>query len=155
MNDQIVIRPAHQGDTEFVAGLASSLLEFGSPAWKDQGAMAPGFRAVLADAVRGQDPRSSVLLAQAEDGTPLGFISLKVTNDVAGNERGHVADLAVSQDARRTGVGSALMHAGETWAQDRGLPVLSLDVWATNEGALGFYRRLGYGTESLCLIKQL
>lgn len=47
------------------------------------------------------------------------------------------------------------MQAGEAWARERGLPSLSLDVWATNERALAFYRRLGYCAESLCLIKAL
>lgn len=31
MNDRIEIRRANSGDSDFVAGLASSLLEFGSP----------------------------------------------------------------------------------------------------------------------------
>ena len=51
-----------------------------------------------------------------------------------------------------SGVGTALMRAGEAWARDRGLSTLSLDVWATNERALTFYRILGYDAESLCLI---
>jgi ribosomal protein S18 acetylase RimI-like enzyme len=86
---------------------------------------------------------------------PLGFISLKVSADVAGLERGHVADLAVAERARRMGVGTALMRAGEAWARERGLSVLSLDVWASNQRALEFYWHLGYFAESLCLIKAL
>jgi ribosomal protein S18 acetylase RimI-like enzyme len=155
MNDSIVIRSAGDRDSEFVAGLASTLLEFGSPAWDDAAALAPGFREVLAGAVRVQDERSTVLIAQRADGTPLGFISLKVSRSVAGIERGHVADLAVIEEARGVGVGRALMQAGEAWAGERGLSVLSLDVWSTNERALEFYRRLGYAAESLCLIKRL
>ena len=155
MNDSIVIRPADDADRDFVAGLASALLEFGSPAWDDAAALAPGFREVLVAAVGAQDERSTVLIAERADATPVGFISLKVSKDVAGNERGHVADLAVIEEARRMGVGRALMHAGEAWAGERGLPVLSLDVWSTNERALGFYRRLGYRAESMCMIKRL
>jgi hypothetical protein len=30
MTDQFLIRPAHEGDCEFIAGLVPSLLEFGS-----------------------------------------------------------------------------------------------------------------------------
>jgi ribosomal protein S18 acetylase RimI-like enzyme len=133
----------------------SSLLEFGSPAWEDAEAMAPGFREVLARAVRCQDARSPVFIAEGADGTPLGFISLKVRDDVTGAERGQVADLAVIEAARRRGVGRALMQAGEVWARELGLPVLGLDVWSTNERALGFYRRLGYAAESVCLIRPL
>lgn len=47
------------------------------------------------------------------------------------------------------------MQAGEASARERGFAVLSLDVWSTNERALEFYRRPGYGAESLCLIKAL
>ena len=136
-------------------GLVPSLLEFGSPAWEDVEALAPGFRDVLARAVSGQDPRATVLIAQGADAKLLGFISLRVREDVAGVERGHVADLAVTDSARRVGVGTALIRAGESWARERGLPLLSLDVWSTNDAALSFYRRMGYCAESLCLIKRL
>ena len=155
MVNRIAIRAACEGDADFVAGLVSSLLEFGSPAWKDAEGLAPGFAEVLAGAVRAQDPRSTVLIAESKDGTRLGFISLRVRDDVTGVERGHVADLGVVQNARRTGVGSALMSAGEAWARERGLPALTLDVWATNERARAFYGSLGYSAESLCLFKRL
>jgi ribosomal protein S18 acetylase RimI-like enzyme len=155
MSDEIVIRPAREEDREFVAQFASSLLEFGSPGWKDSGALAPGFQRVLTDAVNNQGPRAAVLIAQHDDGERLGFVSVTVRHDVAGVERGHVADLAVIEGARRVGVGRTLMRAAEAWARDRGLPVLSLDVWSTNERALAFYHRLGYLPESLCLIKEV
>jgi ribosomal protein S18 acetylase RimI-like enzyme len=155
MSDRIVIRAADQRDDEFVAGLVPSLLEFGPPAWGDKDALVPGFRELLTRAVRAQGRRSTVLIAERTDGTPLGFISLKVRDGAAGDQRAHVADLAVTEPARRTGVGTELMKAGEQWARDRGLARLSLDVWSNNERALAFYERLGYRAESLCLIKVL
>jgi ribosomal protein S18 acetylase RimI-like enzyme len=155
MTDRIVIRPARDGDKEFVAAFVSSLLEFGSPAWEDSAALAPGFREVLASAVNAKEPRAKVLIAEDVDGNRLGFISLKVGRDIAGVERGHVADVAVSESSRRMGVGAALMAAGEAWAREHGLTMLSLDVWSTNERALSFYRSIGYVAESLCLIKRL
>jgi hypothetical protein len=48
MGDPIVIRPAVEGDCDFITGLVTSLLEFGSPAWNDKQALAPGFREALA-----------------------------------------------------------------------------------------------------------
>lgn len=155
MTDQFLIRPAGEHDCEFIAELVPSLLEFGSPAWDDAAAFAPGFRDVLVRAVRAQGPQSSVLVAEGAEGTPLGFISLRVGKDAVGAARGHVADLAVITDARRIGVGTALMEAGEAWARDHGLPALSLDVWSTNKRALAFYQRLGYFAESLCLVKPI
>jgi ribosomal protein S18 acetylase RimI-like enzyme len=78
-----------------------------------------------------------------------------VVENIEGGERGHVADLAVTESARRLGVGTALMKAGEAWARDRGFDLLSLDVWSTNHAALAFYRRLGYPVDALRLIKRL
>jgi ribosomal protein S18 acetylase RimI-like enzyme len=149
------IRPAHDDDRAFVADFAPSLLEFGSPAWTDVEALAPAFRKVLAAAVSDQGPNTAVLIAEHTDGRRLGFISLKVREDVTGVERGHVADLAVAEDARRLGVGRALVHAAEGWASRLGLSTLSLDVWTTNERAVAFYESLGFQAESLCLIKDL
>ena len=134
--DPIVIRPANDADRDFVAGLVSSLLEFGSPMWRDAEALAPGFREALIRALANRDARSPLLIAQDEDGTPLGFISLKVSKDVAGVERGHVADLAVKANARRTGVGSALMGAAEAWAREQRLPALSLGLKQANGAEL-------------------
>ena len=155
VTDEIVIRPATEEDRDFVAQFVSSLLEFGSPAWKDSAALARGFRDALADAVSNQGPRAAVLIAQEQGGERLGFVSVKVREDVTGAERAHVADLAVGEDARRLGVGRALMRAAEAWAREQGLPVVGLDVWSTNERAMAFYRRLGYRPESLHLIKAL
>jgi ribosomal protein S18 acetylase RimI-like enzyme len=80
---------------------------------------------------------------------------LVVRQDVTGAERGHIADVAVIPAARRTGVGQALVQAGEDWARERGLTILGLDVWSTNERALAFYERTGYRPESLSLIKRI
>ena len=155
MTAQITIRPARNEDREFVAGMATSLLEFPSPAWKEPAALARGYSEALARAVDGQDSGSAVFVAEDASGVPVGFISLRVGNDAAGFPRGHVADLAVVEGARLLGVGGALMAAGEKWAREHGLPVLGLDAWSTNDRALGFYRHLGYSPESLTLIKQL
>jgi ribosomal protein S18 acetylase RimI-like enzyme len=155
MPDGILIRQASSEDRDFVQGLVSDLLVFGSSAWQDKQALAPGFRETLAQAISHQDLRSTVLIAEAADETPLGFISLTVREDVGGIERAHVADLAVTDSARRTGVGTALMNAAESWARKLGMSVLSLDVWSTNESALAFYRRLGFLAESVGLIKRL
>ena len=152
---EILIRTATDEDREFVAQCVSSLLEFGSPAWKDSGALAHGFRDLLADAVGSQGPRAAVLVAHDETGERLGFVSVKVREDPTGVERALVADLAVSERARRVGVGRALMLAAEAWAREQRLPVVGLDVWATNERAMAFYGRLGYRSESLHLIKEL
>lgn len=92
---------------------------------------------------------------EGADGRPLGFISLRVGEDVVGAASDHVADLAVIGDARRSVVGTALMNAAGAWARERGLPAIRLDVWSTNKRALAFYRRLGTPSNRLCLVKRV
>ena len=60
----------------------------------------------------------------------------------------HVGDLVVSEDHRRSGIGSALMRAVRTWAASQGVAEIQLNVWEFNEGALAFYESLGYRTMS-------
>ena len=155
MPHEIVIRRANEGDREFVVAFVPSLLEFGSRVWRDTGALHSGFAAALSRALNDQGHRATVLIAQTRDETPVGFISLKVVENLEGGERGHVADLAVMNSARRMGIGSALMAAAEAWALDQGFDLLSLDVWSTNDAASAFYRHLGYSVDSLTLIKRL
>ena len=155
MPHEIVIRRANEGDRDFVVALVPSLVEFGSPAWRHTGALHSCFAAALSRALNDQGRRATVLIAQTRDETPVGFISLKVVENLEGGERGHVADLAVMNSARRMGIGSALMAAAEAWALDQGFDLLSLDVWSTNDAASAFYRHLGYSVDSLTLIKRL
>ncbi|MGH2887482.1 MAG: GNAT family N-acetyltransferase [Solirubrobacteraceae bacterium] len=111
---------------------------------------------MLTRAVEEQDPRAAVLVAETAERTRLGFISLRVIEDpITAGERAHIADVAVAAAAHRSGVGRALMRAAEAWARDRGLEIVSLDVWSANQGALTFYRALGYTIESLGLVKRL
>ena len=155
MTEQIVIRQASDADRDFVVAHVPSLLEFGSPTWRDAEALAPGFGNALSRALSNQGARATVLIAQTGDGASLGFISLRVVDSIEGGERGHVADLAVTDRARGMGVGTALMKAAEAWARERDFELLGLDVWSTNRAALGFYERLGYSVDSLTLVKRL
>lgn len=155
MTDELEIRRARADDRDFVVGLVPSLLEFGSPTWGETEDLARGFGEVLGEALTARDPRAAMLIAQTRDEARRGFISLKVVKNLEGGERAHVADLAVTSCARRMGVGTALMRAGEAWARDRGLDLLGLDVWSTNDATLTFYGRLGYAVDSLSLIKRV
>ena len=58
MRHKVVIRPARPDDRDFVEGLVSSLLAFGSPAWRDPERLMPGFRAVLGRAVTAPESRA-------------------------------------------------------------------------------------------------
>jgi len=54
--------------------------------------------------------------------------------------------LIVSPDARRIGVGKALMAEVHEWAAENRAKQIELTVWEFNEDALAFYESLGYST---------
>ena len=58
--------------------------------------------------------------------------------------RGWVYYLAVADDWRRRGVGTALVRACEQWLVERDIPKLHLMVRSDNDEARSFYAPLGY-----------
>lgn len=57
---------------------------------------------------------------------------------------GHVISMWVDPDARRSGVGKALIEALKAWGGTHGLHQLRLMVTSVNSGAIRFYERLGF-----------
>jgi ribosomal protein S18 acetylase RimI-like enzyme len=83
-------------------------------------------------------------------GRLVGYLRLKPVTRLA--ENAHVLGvmgLAVAPQARRRGVGAALLTAAEQHARARGARKLSLRVLGTNEGALRLYGRLGFEREGV------
>jgi ribosomal protein S18 acetylase RimI-like enzyme len=66
--------------------------------------------------------------------------------------RGWVYYLAVAPDARRAGLGRALMQAAEAWLRERGAPKLQLMVREGNAEALAFYRALGFEHQRVAVL---
>ena len=146
------IRPATPADAAFVLGLVPDFSAFGLPPWREEAA----FHGVIEDALRqALQDGATVLIAEDAGGTPLGFAHLHPVPDLTGGMRGHVSDLAVSQAARGHGVGRALLEAAEAWAAEQGFSRLGLTAMATNAGARRFYARLGYGEDTVGLIKPI
>jgi len=57
--------------------------------------------------------------------------------------------MAVVEDWRGRGVGSALMEACVEWAQEHGIHKLALQVWPHNDAALRLYEKFGFEREGL------
>ncbi|WP_298672200.1 GNAT family acetyltransferase [uncultured Sphingomonas sp.] len=91
-------------------------------------------------------PASAILVARRA-----GAIVGSVMTGYDGH-RGWVYYLAVAPDARRAGLGRALMDAAEAWLRARGAPKLQLMVRAGNEGAQAFYRALGFVDQPVAVL---
>jgi ribosomal protein S18 acetylase RimI-like enzyme len=57
---------------------------------------------------------------------------------------GQLISMWVAPEARRSGVGRMLIDAIVAWAGKRGLRTIKLMVTSVNDGAMEFYRRLGF-----------
>jgi RimJ/RimL family protein N-acetyltransferase len=91
-------------------------------------------------------PHAAVFVAERDDGTLVGRLSIGRDPHPAST---HVADvgLMVAQDARRQGVGTALMRAAVDWARGAGVHKLELHVFPWNEAAIALYEAFGFERE--------
>jgi ribosomal protein S18 acetylase RimI-like enzyme len=92
-----------------------------------------------------QSPFVGLLLAK-RDNLVLGHCLIRSTDHPALR---HVAkiSMAVSAEARRQGIGEALLKSAEKWARERGIKKIVLDVLANNRPALRLYEKLMYREE--------
>lgn len=87
--------------------------------------------------------QASALVA-LEDGRVLGYVGMMCVLD-----EGQIINLAVHPDARRRGVGRTLMEAAQTYAKERGIVFLSLEVRESNIAARSLYSSLGWEEQGI------
>ena len=106
--------------------------------WHEAGLTRP-WNDPLADLERALAGAASTVLAVLDGERLLGTVMLGHDG-----HRGWVYYLAVATDARRRGIGSALVQACERWLVERDIPKLQLMVRRDNAAAQAFYAPLGY-----------
>jgi ribosomal protein S18 acetylase RimI-like enzyme len=122
--------------TEAAPAITELLREHGWPERQIEGQLE-----ALATLVASGD---GLALTAAEDGSPIGFISLQVHR---WNNLGQIHGLAVRRDRLRRGHATALLEAAETFARDRGCRGIYVDTPVDNNGGRAFYEALGYSED--------
>lgn len=84
------------------------------------------------------------LLAREDAGRPVGVILCRTVADEV-----EVLTVGVAPDARRHGVGKALIEAALATAREAGARACFLEVAVDNEGAIALYERLGFARSGL------
>lgn len=86
-----------------------------------------------------------------------GFLLLlrNLPDEVTSTEQAFVAYMAVEPDARRQGIGAALLRGAEDLARADGLAFLSLMVTEDNLPARTLYERFGLSTERRMMTKAI
>ena len=73
------------------------------------------------------------------DGRAVAYVGMMLAYD-----EGQITNVAVHPDARRQGMGRALMETAAREARARGLLQIALEVRASNQAAISLYERDGY-----------
>ena len=133
----VAIRRATPADLDAVAALFDAYRRFyGQPG------DVPRAHAFLAERI-GRD--ESVVLLAEDAGTTLGFTQLyPLFSSVRTGRSWLLNDLYVAEDARRRGVGRALLDAAATFARDDGAAGLMLETMRDNAPARALYRAAGW-----------
>ena len=137
------IRPLTEADLDAVVALVASLKQHGSPT-----------RGTAADAATLREaflraPTGHLLVADDARG-PLGYVTLHTTYETEFAARGfYIGDLYVRPEARRSGLGRALLAAAARLAREEGGSFLWWTARPGNAAAHAFYRALGAEDEPI------
>ncbi len=153
------MRAAEPRDLDRASALAG-LLFAGHDAEGARFAIEPGregeLRTLLAASLR--DPESALLVAEREGGSLLGFVAVALRRrpgPFAERVRGSIDWLYVREEARRAGVGRALVSAGLAWLREHGARRVELEVARANPGAEAFWQALGFRAHTTVLERSL
>lgn len=89
---------------------------------------------------------NGVFIAEYQN-TVVGYIFCEIINEGDGYTL-YIDDLCVSPNARRMGVGKALMDYAASYGKSKQCRFLMLNVWEFNQNAVNFYENYGLKTRS-------
>ncbi len=93
------------------------------------------------------DPARECIFVACQDGTVVGFIHAQIYQTLYFDALVNILGLAVFAEARRQGVGTALLRETESWAAEVGAVGIRLNSGSTRTDAHGFYRHAGFSEE--------
>lgn len=150
------IRPATAADLPFIHGLAPRLAGAADLSWRSADEVMRFQRSFMHETLEAPKPGAVTFIAEDGTGERLGFVHAEPMLDIFTDQiAAYIPLLAVTEAAEGQGTAKALMVAVEEWAKGQGYASLSLDVFASNARGRAFYARLGYGEETLRLVKDI
>ncbi len=151
---ELTIRAARRADEPALMKLSERMANFTVPPWRSAEEITDADGRSMVSAVGLGHPDSEVFIAERA-GAVSGCLHMLVSRDFFGRRHAHISVIAVSEAAEGTGAGRALMAYAEGWARDRGLHVITLNVFAANARARRLYEKAGFEVELLKYAKPL
>lgn len=152
----IDVRAATAGDLTFIHDLAPRLAAVADLSWRSADEVMRFQRTFMHETLEVPKSGAVTLVAVDAAGTRLGFVHAEPMVDIFTDKvAAYIPLLAVTEAAEGQGTARLLMKAVEDWARAQGYDSLSLDVFASNARGRAFYARLGYGEETLRLVKDI
>jgi [ribosomal protein S18]-alanine N-acetyltransferase len=102
-----------------------------APHWK---------RRIYEDLTQSEAPNFGFIAVDGD--SLLGFAVCRIVLDTC-----ELESIAVAAEARRRGIGAALLAAAADFARERGATRMELEVRASNFTAIGFYTRMGFAQD--------
>jgi ribosomal protein S18 acetylase RimI-like enzyme len=152
--DDLTIRAATRDDEATLLNLATRLTEFELPPWRTAREIADADGRAMMSAVRHPSSDDEVFIAE-RNGAVVGCLHMQAPTDFFGRPHAHISVIASTRESEGSGVGRALMAHAEVWARERGLTLMTLNVFATNARARRFYEIAGYTAETMRYVKLL
>ena len=141
-------------DISWIRSLVPRLHAFGPPAYRPVSAMDDAEANATIAAIGADAGVRDVLVAESDNGSPIGFVHLETGTDFFTHEKhGHISVIIVAPDVEGTGVGRALLDAAEAWTRERGYRFITLNVFENNAAARRLYERGGYRIDMLRYLK--
>ncbi|GLX77336.1 hypothetical protein tinsulaeT_06760 [Thalassotalea insulae] len=155
MKNNVVIRESNENDRAFIFELSPYLAEVAKLDWHTEDAVQEMQDNYISEMLANTSTPSTTLIAEIEN-SPLGFIHVRTHKDgISGEICGTVPLLAVSPKSQGLGVGKLLMESAEQWAKNLDCRLLHLEVFANNSKANSFYKKLGFKSETLHMVKTI
>jgi len=142
------VREADSRDLDRVAALWTAITahhEGLDPLWRMRDDAGAELRQLLGALARDSD---AAIFVFDRDGDLPGMCIVRVDRSppiLEEVERAEITDLGVREDARRAGIGRALVAAAFDWVRDCGVERVEVQVASGNAEGQAFWRSLGFG----------
>ena len=150
----MIIRAARTTDQPALVALAERLTAFDLPPWRRPEDISTADARDMVAAVTAGAADNEVWIAD-RSGIVVGCLHVLAMTDFFGTRHAHISVLATTEAAQGSGVGRALLGHAEAWARERGLRLITLNVFAANSRARRFYEKGGWAPEMLKYTKPL